>query len=214
MLGCFNKIYKMYLNPDIINRLKNKNTRILAVTKYLGRKETQQILPILKENKSIIGLGENRLLSLQLKNLPQQDTHYIGQLQSNKLKEISKYCSIIHSITKLKHVYILNELIDPPQIFIQINISREIQKSGVLLSEFPEFLSQVQKCLNIQILGISAIGAREFTVSEKITEFKELKKIRNKYCPDKLISAGTSCDFDIAIAENIDIIRIGTKLFL
>ncbi|MCF7918211.1 alanine racemase [Candidatus Gracilibacteria bacterium] len=99
------------------------------------------------------------------------------------------------------------------QVFLQINISREPQKGGILPEDFKTFLKQIQTFENINILGISSMGAGEFTTDSKHQEFQELKDLRDKYLPYGKISAGTSRDWEIALEEGIDVVRVGQSLF-
>ena len=99
-----------------------------------------------------------------------------------------------------------------PAVFLQINISREPQKSGILSENLDTFLHEIKE-LNLEILGISAIGAGEFNEQKKRAEFRELIILRDTYLPGKKISAGTSRDFEIALEEGIDVVRVGQALF-
>ena len=94
-------------------------------------------------------------------------------------------------------------------VFLQINIAKEPQKAGVLPENFPNFLEEIKKLKNLEILGIASMGTGTFTEQNKRKEFQDLKKIRDKFLPGNLISAGTSRDYEIALEEGIEIVRVG-----
>jgi hypothetical protein len=138
--------------------------------------------------------------------------HFIGNIQSRNIPDIVKHCSVIHSLCEVRHAEKLNEL-GKTKVFIQINISREAQKSGILPEALPTFLESMSPFQNIEILGISAMGAGGFSDATKRAEFIGLKRLRDKYLPEGKISAGTSRDFEIALEEGIEIVRVGQAIF-
>jgi uncharacterized pyridoxal phosphate-containing UPF0001 family protein len=202
------------LNSKVVQIIKNQGSKVLVVTKYFDKATTYQILKGLEKGTWFFGIGENRINDLKKKKLPKEKTHFIGRIQSNKIKDIVKYCSVIHSLDKIKHAKKINELaLDKIGVFIQINISDEQQKGGVLPKDFKKFLNEIKGLKKLKVLGISGMGRQEFTEKEKRQEFALLKDLRRKYLQGKKISAGTSCDYKIAIDEGIDILRIGSALF-
>ena len=203
----------MKIVDEIFEKVERAGSQVIAVTKYFNAQETQEILEKVQGKPSFLALGENRIDDLSQKGLPRESVHFIGNLQSRRVEEIAKHCSVIHSLCDAKHAQLLNNLPNPPSIFIQINISRESQKSGILPENFSVFLQEIESLKNLKILGISAIGAGEFSSDEKRREFQELKKLRDEFLPRGKISAGTSRDFEIALSEGIEIVRIGQALF-
>ncbi|NQZ84816.1 MAG: alanine racemase [Nanoarchaeales archaeon] len=205
----------MKLNLQPFKQAKNK--KILVVSKYYNKEQTIEILSQTKDLKEFYGLGENRIDTIKEKNLDRNLIHFIGNIQSKKISDIVKHCSYIHSVSSLKHLELISKQIKKNNlknmnIFIQINISQTDIKSGIEISEFENFYNKVKQFDGINILGISGMGAGEFTKSQKDLEFETLTKIKNKH-PKFKISAGTSRDYKIAIEHNIDILRLGTILF-
>lgn len=209
----------MNINKKILEKIDKSGCRVLAVTKYFDPKTTQDIWKQLKDTNCVLALGENRIHNILDKKLPRNAVHFVGNIQSRKIADIVKYCSAIHSLCDLNHAMILDKEIqrinnnESYGIFLQINISQEPQKSGVLLKDFPLFLQEIKKLQHLEILGISAIGTGEFNETEKRKEFQKLNEIRDDFLPNKEISAGTSRDYEIALEEGIDIIRVGQALF-
>jgi uncharacterized pyridoxal phosphate-containing UPF0001 family protein len=189
------------------------------VTKYWDLEETKEFISEFSpEDLDILAwFWENRLSSLKEKNLDREQTHFIGNIQTKEIKHITKYCDTIHSVDNIKHVKKMEEICEKQntwvKIFLQINIDSSKEwwiKSG----EIPKFMELIDKSDNISLIWFSAIGLGEFTKKEKIEEFKFLKDLRNKYIPHWLISAGTSRDYEIALEEGIDIIRVWKNLII
>lgn len=200
------------MNFEILDKIQNAGSKVVVVTKYFDEAKTKGILKVSQDHPAFLALGENRIKDLENKNLPPEKVHFIGNLQSRDLSHIVQSCSAIHSLYQEKHAQILNDLEFRGEIFLQINISREPQKGGVLPDDFASMLQKL-KALHLNIAGISAIGEGEFTAQSKSKEFKELKSLRDQYLPNGKISAGTSRDWEIALEERIEIVRIGQALF-
>jgi len=83
----------------------------------------------------------------------------------------------------------------------------------VLPEELSDFLERLKPLKKLNIVGISAMGAGGFSIESKRAEFIGLKRLRDKYIPEGKISAGTSRDFEIALEEGIDIVRVGQAIF-
>ncbi len=202
----------MQIVPEILKKVELAGAQLVAVTKYFSPEETNKIVSYLRNTETIIGFGENRVSQISEKNIERKKMHFIGNIQSRDIPQISKHCSVIHSLCSVKHAEILAKREELLAVFIQINISREPQKSGIMPEELESFLIKIQE-YNLDIKGLSAIGAGEFNEKQKREEFRELIFLRNKFLPGKKISAGTSRDFEIALEEGIEIVRIGRALF-
>ncbi len=207
----------MNINRNIFKKVEQSGAQVVVVTKYFDAETTHQILEEIKDEPSFLALGENRIEPLISKSLPPKKIHFIGNLQSRKLKEIASHTSAIHSLYHLKHAQILSPLCEGGlgdfSVFIQVNISQASEKQGLLPAELPQFLEVIKNLKNINILGLSAMGSGKFTETEKRKEFQALKSLRDQYLPNGKISAGTSRDYKIALDEGIDIVRIGNALF-
>ncbi len=207
----------MKIVPQIFEKIESTGSSVVVVTKYFNAKETQDVLGQLKKQPSFLALGENRIGDILSKNIPRAQMHFIGNIQSRNIHDIVEHCSVIHSLCEIRHAEKLNSLGTPEgekiRVFLQINISREAQKSGILPEDLPVFLESMKPFKNIEILGISAMGAGGFSPESKRAEFVGLKRLRDKHVPNGKISAGTSRDFEIALEEGIDIVRVGQAIF-
>ena len=202
----------MQIVPEILKKVELAGAQLLAVTKYFSPTETEELFDQLKDNSVILALGENRIAQLSEKNIPRERLHFIGNIQSRDIPEISNRCSVVHSLCSLKHAELFAKQVTVPAVFIQVNISREEQKSGIAPEELSQFLSNISS-LNLEIKGIAAMGEGEFTDEEKRAEFQELVALRDSLLPGTKISAGTSRDFEIALEEGIEIVRVGQALW-
>ena len=209
----------MNLNKTLIEQFKNSESKLLAVTKYWDLEEIKEFITKFSgEDLDILAwFGENRVSSLKEKNLERENTHFIWNIQSKEIKYIIKYCDTIHSIDNVKQIKKINEICEKAntwvKIFIQINLD-ETKEWGIKIDEIPKFMELIDESENIWLVGFSGIWKWEFTEQEKIEEFKILKNLRDKYIQNGLISAGTSRDYEIAIKEEIDIIRVWKSLVI
>lgn len=202
----------MQIVPEVIQKVELAGAKLLAVTKYFSPSETESLFLQLQNSPTVIGFGENRITQIQGKNIPRPFLNFIGNVQSRDIPAISEKCSAVHSLCSLKHAQIFSQQPEVPAFYVQINISREEQKSGIMPENLEKILSDISS-LKLNILGLSAIGAGDFTPEQKRTEFRELITLRDTFLPGKSISAGTSRDYEIALEEGIDLVRIGQSLF-
>lgn len=208
----------MEINTSLLKEFDNKTSKILVVTKYFNKDETNEISDILLKdyNDIIVWLWENRVNILREKNLDRESTHFIWNIQTKEIKHIIKHCMYIHSVDDIKQLYKMEEICSKSwnwvQIFLQINIDNS-KPGWIDINDIPKYLEIIWELENVSLIWFSWIGKSDFTLEEKNKEFKLLKELRNKYLQNWLVSAGTSVDYEIALENEIDIIRIGSKLF-
>lgn len=147
--------------------------------------------------------------------------HFIGSIQHNKTKKIAEHFSWVHSVSKKEIAERLNTQrpphLPPLNICLEVNISHEKTKSGVLDTDL---LSLAEFCLtlpHIRLRGLMAIPAPR---TEWLEQRAELSKLRllfealiKKNLPLDTLSMGMSHDMDAAIAEGTTMVRIGTTIF-
>ena len=200
---------------------KNKIT-IIAVTKTLSFKAIQSAY----EN-NIFDIGENKIQETiqkfsKKRKLTGLKTHFIGHLQTNKVKKAVKFFDYIQSIDSLKLAQKINneakKIQKTQKGYLQINIGKDKNKHGFQTKEIQESCKQIQKMKNIQIKGIMTILPQDKTNKEIETLYIEMKaiqkKIKYKYFKNCInLSMGMSKDYKTAIKCGATEIRIGTKLF-
>jgi pyridoxal phosphate enzyme (YggS family) len=145
--------------------------------------------------------------------------HFIGPIQSNKTKAIATHFDWVHSVDSLKIAKRLNEqrpvTLRALNICLQINISGEQSKSGIILDELPQLCELVTELPNLRLRGVMAIPAPTTDFEEQRQSYKKLYQAVAKLDNPRLdtFSFGMSGDLKAAIAEGATIVRIGTALF-
>lgn len=200
------------LHTDLFEHIQKSQKHILVVTKYWDREKTLNILDRVSQSYGEIfyGIWENRIEQIKEKNLDRDTVHFIWNIQSKKIKDIVRYCSVIHSLSNIKHAQIIEWQSIEVSAFIQIMLDKEKQ-NGISVKELPKFLEACKDFKYLKIIWISGMWSMKIIEKEKREEFQLLKELRDKHIPHWLISAGTSADYEIALQEWIDIVRVGQK---
>ena len=197
---------------DIIDQTQLKTKpQIIVVTKTFS---LNKITPLIESGH--IHFGENKIQEAEHKwtGIKKQFTnlklHMIGKLQSNKVKKALNIFDYIHSLDNAKlalkifqHEKELNKKI---KLFIQVNLSEETQKSGILLNELNNFYHYCTKELLLNVIGLMCLPPFESNSEEY---FKMLKKVAEKLNLKEL-SMGMSSDFEQAIINGSTYLRLGT----
>lgn len=200
--------------------INKDNIVLIAVSK------TKPIEMLIEAKKLGISIfGENKVQELvdkydQIENV---EWHFIGKLQRNKVKYIIDKVSLIHSLDNIPLASEINKRAKAKgiiaKVLIQINIGSEEAKSGINKDDINTFIDEVIKFDNIKVEGLMAIPPK-CTGDEVRTYFKEMKKIFDKLkCKDnnnfemKYLSMGMTGDFEIAIEEGSNMVRVGTGIF-
>ena len=194
-----------------INR-NPKEINIVAVSKQQPIEKIKELL-----HYKHYCFGENRLLELENKwiNLDKKSLkiHFIGALQSRKVKNIIKLSNVIETLdseSAAKKIASLNTNLKAKlKIFIQINLGEEIQKRGIAVCETENFLNMCREKYKLTISGGMTLPPKSEKPEKYFKTFKDLCKKNNL----KEISMGMSDDYEKAIEFGSTNIRIGTKLF-
>ena len=147
--------------------------------------------------------------------------HFIGPMQSNKTQAIAQHFSWVHSVDRLKIAERLNAArplhLPPLQICIQVNISAENSKSGVLPQEVYALAEAVAKLPNLKLRGLMAIPAPTTDIAKQHSQFRMVCELYQKLQAQGFeldtLSIGMSEDFPAAIAEGATMVRIGSAIF-
>lgn len=223
-------IHKRYQNvkkriADACNKAgRNPNEILLIAVSKL--KPDKDILELLKDGQ--LHFGENRAKALEdrMKSIPDEsiEWHFIGNLQTNKIKYMAHRVNWIQSVHKKKALKEIekrasqeNRIINA---LIQVNISEEDQKSGCAPEDLEKILQYGQSLKHTRVRGL--MGMATFTDNHDVVrpEFKLLKQLsdEHQHLNDgavnlEHISMGMTNDFDVAIEEGATIVRIGTAIF-
>ena len=142
--------------------------------------------------------------------------HFLGRLQSRKISKLASAVSVLHTVSRIKELAILSQLPRCPQFFIQVNISNEAQKNGVDSGELGLLLDAcTAKGLSSKLIGLMGMATplEESGESQVRKEFARLRELRDRLLPEAKLSMGMSSDFELAILEGADLIRLGSALF-
>ncbi|MBL4707847.1 MAG: YggS family pyridoxal phosphate-dependent enzyme [Flavobacteriales bacterium] len=174
--------------------------------------------------------GENRPQEMQAKaaELPKDiQWHMIGHLQSNKVKYIAAFVSLIHSVDKLSLLHEINKRATQHNrvipVLLQVYIAQEESKFGMDEAEINEMLTseEFRALQNVQVVGLMGMATNTDNKSTVQKEFASLKQLFNvlktthfkNHSSFKEISMGMSGDFLIAIKEGSTLVRVGSAIF-
>ena len=193
---------------------------LLAVSKRQSVEKIQSYIQIANKYKIKALLGENQVQEFELKSAqlsPKTFAHLIGHLQSNKVKKAVQLFECIQSVDSLKLLKVINKearKIDKKiDIFLQVNISEDPKKHGFLPEELSSAIAVAQECESLSLKGLMTITKFYEQPEEARLDFKAMHKLRNSIRPSLKLSMGMSADFDIAIEEGADIVRVGSGIF-
>lgn len=200
-----------------VNRSSDE-VKIIAVTKYVSTERAQEAIAA-----GVNNLGENRdegLLEKQAVIKNGAVWHYIGSLQSRKVKNIINKVDYIHSLDRMSLAKEIEKRANKPiKCFIQVNVSGEDSKQGLSKEEIIPFVKSLSDFKQIEVVGLMTMAP--FTSDETVLRncFRNLKLIQKEvlslqlsHAPCKELSMGMSNDYQIAIEEGATMVRIGTAL--
>lgn len=201
---------------DFVNKLP-KNVTLVAATKYLTADE---MLPFL--DAGVNNFGENRVESFLEKYEALKDKdivwHFIGHLQRNKALKIINKIDYLHSLDSLDLAKIIDKnRVTPLKTFIEVSINLEESKNGVPFYEVEEFLSELLKYKNIEVVGLMMMAIKNSDEESVKSQFRKLRILRDELEQKfkvKLpyLSMGMSDDYLEAIEEGATHIRLGRIL--
>ncbi|SFN90580.1 YggS family pyridoxal phosphate-dependent enzyme [Xenorhabdus japonica] len=147
--------------------------------------------------------------------------HFIGPLQSNKSRLVAENFDWCHTVDRLKIAQRLSEQrpenMPPLNILIQINISGEESKSGILLEELTELAATINRLPNLVLRGLMAIPAPESNAEHQIAVFRQMEQafigLKTQYPQVDTLSMGMTDDMQAAITCGSTLVRIGTAIF-
>ena len=197
---------KRKVDPDKIT--------IVCVTK--GR-SVEQILEV--AGLGFKHLGENRVQEALGKyaQIPGVQWEMLGHLQSNKVRDALKIFDLIHSVDSVGLAQEINrqalKINKIQSVLLEVKTSPEPAKFGFKPDELLDAYAEILKLGNVKIKGLMTIAAAGENPQEARPYFAQLRQWRDKINPDWLLSMGMSDDFEVAIEEGADIIRLGRKIF-
>jgi pyridoxal phosphate enzyme (YggS family) len=204
---------------NLISELSLSNTRLVAVSKTRSIEEIKELYDLGQRD-----FGENYVQELVEKQarLPNDiQWHFIGHLQTNKIKHILSFVHLIHGVDSLKllkqidkEARKINKLIN---CLLQVHIAQEETKFGLDKNELSEIMQTVKEDAigfrNTKVRGLMGMASLTDNATEIKNEFRHLKKLFDDYNEFEILSMGMTADYKIAIEEGATLVRIGSLLF-
>lgn len=202
----------------ILKIVDGKNVRIVAVTKYYDENAI-----INAYRAGLRDFGESRALESVEKinklddEIRQKSTyHFIGHLQTNKVKHVVGFFDYIHSVDSLKVAKEIAKCAAEKgivqKILIQVNVADEKSKFGIAPLQTDDLIKEISKLDSLKIEGLMNIAPLVDDEKELRKYFSQMRKLKERYGLKEL-SMGMSNDFKIALEEGATIIRLGRTLF-
>lgn len=224
------------VNEDkVIENYKNAMSRLETALEEAGR-NVQDVLVIgasktmplerilfVRDNTDVKIFGENRVQELLEKYTPDVRWHFIGQLQTNKVKYIIDKVELIHSVDRLSLLQEIDRQAKKhgkvQDILIEVNIGGEEKKGGVAPAEVIDFAKEVDKYPSVRLKGLMSVlpnvekEALDAFYLQLSKLYDTLKQTRLDNADIRYLSAGMSNDYDVAVKYGANIVRLGRALF-
>ncbi|MNH92950.1 hypothetical protein D3C73_455380 [compost metagenome] len=197
------------------------DVKVIAVTKYVSLETVSAVL-----EAGLGDIAESRWQDAEPKwnALGHKGTwHFIGHLQTNKVKDVIGKFQYIHSLDRLSLARELHKKADAAgltvNVFLQVNISGEDTKFGLAPGDVPGFLREIAGLHRIKVIGLMTMAPYEAEPEQTRPVFRGLRELRDKLNllaltpePIQELSMGMSNDFEVAIEEGATWVRLGTVL--
>ncbi|AFD05274.1 YggS family pyridoxal phosphate-dependent enzyme [Solitalea canadensis] len=173
-------------------------------------------------------IGENKVQEFSAKDEGLTglniERHFIGHLQTNKIKEVLKFASCIQSLDRLKVAQELDRRLQvegrSTEVFVQVNTSYEQSKFGILPDEAVAFIRTIKNYDTLTIRGLMTIGLLDVEKERMRPSLILLRETRDKILHEGIegienlkLSMGMSQDLEMAITEGTNLVRVGTAIF-
>ncbi len=221
---------------DIADKLKKIRNKIATACEQSGRTPSEvRLVGVTKQvpfekireafQAGLTDFGENyaqealpKVTALSEANIR---WHFIGALQSNKVKQIHDRFSLIHSVERISTLIEISKRTERTQdVLIEVNLTHEPTKSGVFAEDVAQLIEDAQKLPNIRLCGLMFMPPIELVESGQRRYFHDACKLRDRLvtnvtAPHNLreLSMGTSHDFEAAIKEGATLVRVGSAIF-
>lgn len=194
------------------------SVKLVAVTKTVGLEEVRRAAAL-----GITDFGENRVQEAveKVKSISEVRWHFIGHLQSNKVKDVLPFYSLIHSLDRISLAKALQRVAErldcTAEVLVQLNISGEESKFGLPPEELPGFLEKLKNYNRIRVHGLMTMAPFVDDPEEVRPYFRQLRLLREEFCDQGLdlpeLSMGMTNDYIVAVEEGATMVRIGSALF-
>ena len=198
----------------------NPQVQLVAVSKKQPIKKIQSLIQAIPG----VVLGESFLqewLEKSQELTGDYKVHFIGNLQSNKIKKIVESFDVIESVGTDKHLTKISQVASgcskKQAVYLQVNISNDESKAGFLEGELVDKFPSYLKLPNIEILGLMTITKNYEDKSLLVGDFQKMNSLRSllsqKYNMPLKLSMGMSADYLLALEAGSDVVRVGSRIF-
>lgn len=216
----------------LADRIAAMNARLCQVAARKGR--AQPLLVAVTKTVSVetvgmalsLGLtsfGENRVQEAlpKLARFPHADWHFIGRLQTNKVRDVVGRFAMIHSLDRWKLAETVQAYCEEEgtvaRMLVQVNVAGESQKGGLSPLELTDFLADVSGFSGIKICGLMTIPPFEEDPEKVRPYFREMYRLFSSCTVPGVemthLSMGMSGDYEVAVEEGANVVRIGSAIF-
>ncbi len=192
---------------------------LVVVTKYASLEAVKEAL----SSGLVLETGENRVQDAEKKKLALGELggkvrwRLIGHLQTNKAKKAVQTFDAVDSVDSAKLAAALDQAMTGSErklpVMIQVKLSESQTQFGVAPAELPELIEAVRNRPRLELQGLMGIAPNVEPLEAVRPSFRLLRELRDKHLPNGKLSMGMSRDFEIAIEEGADQVRIGTQFF-
>ena len=215
---------------DVLSRIESAKKRahrtdeikLVAVTKYHPLEELEEAVRL-----GVTAVGENRVQEMKSKFQSYKGSeiewHLIGHLQLTKVRQVVPIASVIQSVDSEKLLAEIDRIAARENkiqsVLLQVNIAGEEQKSGIEVTEFPHIINVSKRFENVRVEGLmcmAPIADNSEEVRPIFRRGKELFEEMKATFPEgqiRYLSMGMSDDFEVAIEEGANIVRVGSAIF-
>jgi pyridoxal phosphate enzyme (YggS family) len=192
---------------------------IVAATKYVDTFVMEELLA-----NGINNFGENRVDSFlekygKLASNNEIVWHFIGTLQTNKVKKMINKISYLHSLNSVKLASVIDKYRETPlNCFLEVNLTESLSKTGINPDNIISSLAMMKEFKNVNVIGLMTMTEADMTDLEKMEVFTKLKNLKEElnklgYSNITHLSMGMSDDYHIAITCGATFVRLGRILF-
>lgn len=207
---------------EIVKALEEKKVTLVAVSKTKPVEDIESLMQL-----GQFDFGENYVQELVEKQANIQGNirwHFIGHLQTNKVKQVVPFVSLVHSVDSLKllaeidkQARKINRVVD---CLLQVHIAKEETKFGLDEAELYEIADVLPSFSNVSVNGLMGMATFTDDAAQVRSEYRSLFQLYRKLINEKpscsaftVLSMGMSSDYEIAIEEGSTMVRIGSLIF-
>ena len=199
-----------------ISELERMNNREICLVVVSKKQSIEKIIAL--NDLGQIDFGENYVDEAEEKisgiNTDRITWHFIGRIQSNKIKKICSLFGWVHTISSKKHLIKMNEICKSMNkimnICIQINIDNDDNKAGIALENYENFIMNLHDLRHVRLRGIMTIPQNNSSSQNSFSRMNDLFKKNNEL---DTLSMGMSRDYISAIENGANMLRIGQGIF-